>query len=461
MKKIGRNKDLLNIIAFPDMNSDLEIVIKDAILKKCEAHAKCREVEYKFYFKWFSLSTYYLMIKSVMFCLINYRNEEKITSYEIDGINLGIPIYSASYRSFKVYESKLYLFYRVLMQFILSTRDYINSLDIVSLAHYVYIKDISYRNNILFDICIKKNIKVFMMTYPYSLVCCHGLKLTSREIRKYEYPRLKFSNIEYDAYMTGRLQNPKKFIPYYSPELSNKVLSINESANLSVLIYAHSFTDAQLSTGYDGFANNYDWIEYTIDNLLTKHIEIIIKGHPNFWAEGFLADVIMWDKKLWKKLIDKYGAFKNVTFIDFPLDNFELLNKLDVQKTIVITHHGNAIVEAAYLGFRSVSSVCSIWGNEYYSFGMTWGSRLEYKKILENLDKVDSINNSRLKNFVFDKYMNKHGYHGPYSWYAILAKAAGITTEDFVKNPTLVSINNLDNYADTVTNIANNIKDVS
>ena len=59
------------------------------------------------------------------------------------------------------------------------------------------------------------------------------------------------------------------------------------------------------------------------------------------------------------------------------------------------------------------------------------------------------------------KYMNKHGYHGPYSWYAILAKAAGITTEDFVKNPTLVSINNLDNYADTVTNIANNIKDVS
>ena len=64
-------------------------------------------------------------------------------------------------------------------------------------------------------------------------------------------------------------------------------------------------------------------------------------------------------------------------------------------------------------------------------------------------------------NFVFDKYMNKHGYHGPYSWYAILAKAAGITTEDFVKNPTLVSINNLDNYADTVTNIANNIKDVS
>jgi hypothetical protein len=460
MKKISRNKDMLNIIAFPDMSSDLEIVIKDAILKKCETHTKFREVKYKFYFKWFSLSTYYLMIKSVMFCLINYRNEEKIASYEIDGINLGIPIYSATYRSFKVYDNKLYLFYRVLMQFILATRVYINSLDIVSLAHYVYIKDISYRNNILFDICSKNNIKIFFFTYPYSLVCYHGAKLTSREIPKYEYPRLKFSTIEYDAYMKGRLQNPKKFISYYSPGSSNKVLSINESENLSVLIYAHSFTDAQLARGYDGFVNVYDWIEYTIDNLLTKNIEIILKGHPNFWDEGFIADVVKWDQKLWKKLIDKYGAFKNVTFIEFPIDNVELLNQLDVQKTIVITHHGNAIVEAAYLGYRSVSSDCSIWGNDYYSFGMTWGSRLEYKKILENLDKVDPINNERLRNFVFDKYMNKHGFHGPYFWQHILAKSAGISRKDLSKNPSLVTINNLENYDDTVTNLADNIKDV-
>ena len=115
MKKMGRNKDLLNIIAFPDMSSDVEIMIKDAILKKCEAHAKCKEVEYKFHFKWFSLSTYYLMIKSVMFCLINYRNEEKIISYEIDGINIGIPSYSATFRSYKVYDSKLYFFYRLFL----------------------------------------------------------------------------------------------------------------------------------------------------------------------------------------------------------------------------------------------------------------------------------------------------------------------------------------------------------
>ena len=460
MQEVVKNKDLLNIIAFPDMSSDLEMVIKDAILNKCGAHAKCKEVRYKFYFKWLSLSTYYLMVKSITYCLINYRNEEKIANYEIDGINIGIPMYSSAYRSYKVYNSKLYLFYRVLMQFILSTRDYINSIDIVSFAQYVYINDISYRHNILFDICMKNNIKVYMNTYPFSLVCCHDLKITSREMGGYEYPRVKFSNNEYDIYMRARVQNPAKFIPYYSPESTNKVLSVNEGVNLSVVIYAHSFTDVQLSNGYDGFVNVYDWIDYTIDTLLEKNIEIIIKGHPNFWAEGYLTSTHRWDKMIWKRLIDKYDTFENITFINFPVDNIELLNKLDVKKTIVISHHSNAIVEAAYLGYRSVSSVCSPWGKEYYSFCETWGNRLEYRKILDNLDKVDHINNSRLKNFVFDTFMYEHGFYGPYSWFSILANDAGIATEDLIKNPNLVSINNLENYTDTITNIANNIKDV-
>ena len=35
MQEVVKNKDLLNIIAFPDMSSDLEMVIKDAILNKC------------------------------------------------------------------------------------------------------------------------------------------------------------------------------------------------------------------------------------------------------------------------------------------------------------------------------------------------------------------------------------------------------------------------------------------
>ena len=31
------------------------------------------------------------------------------------------------------------------------------------------------------------------------------------------------------------------------------------------IIYAHSFTDAQLVYGNDGFSNVYDWLIFTID----------------------------------------------------------------------------------------------------------------------------------------------------------------------------------------------------
>jgi len=457
MKELKRNKDMPNIIAFPEMNSDIERIVKDSILQKYEAE-EYMEIKYKPYFKWSSFSTYYLIFKSLVYFFINYSNQEKITSYEIDGINLGIPILSSAYRSFKVYDSKLYLFFRIFLQIILSTREYINSIDISSKAGSVYITDISYRKNILFDICMKKNIKVFTKKYPYSLVCFNDLNLTALEISKIEYPKIEFSNAEYEAYMMGRLKNPKDFIPYYSPEGNSKLININKSDKLSVLIYAHSFTDTQLISGYDGFLNVYDWIEYTIDNLLNKNVEIIIKGHPNFWAEGFKSGIAEWDMKIWKKLIKKYDSLEKITIIDFPVDNIDLLQKLDVKKTIVMTHHSNALVEAAYLGYKSVSSSCCPWGNDYYSFGKTWGSRIEYKNILENLDKVKPVNKMMLKNFVSDTFMNKYGYFGEYSWSSVLANDAGITTLDLIKEPNLVSISNLKNYKSTVTKIANNIQ---
>ena len=73
---------------------------------------------------------------------------------------------------------------------------------------------------------------------------------------------------------------------------------------------------------------------------------------------------------------------------------------------------------------------------------------------------LSKIKHPTLFVYVFDTFMYEHGFYGPYSWFSILANDAGIATEDLIKNPNLVSINNLENYTDTITNIANNIKDV-
>ena len=36
------------------------------------------------------------------------------------------------------------------------------------------------------------------------------------------------------------------------------------------VVYAHSFTDAQLIFGKDGFINSKDWIMFTLNNLLKE-----------------------------------------------------------------------------------------------------------------------------------------------------------------------------------------------
>lgn len=58
------------------------------------------------------------------------------------------------------------------------------------------------------------------------------------------------------------------------------------------IVYAHSFTDAQLNYGYDGaFMNVYDWLVFTLDCLIEKNKKICLKAHPNFFVLDNLSDV--------------------------------------------------------------------------------------------------------------------------------------------------------------------------
>ena len=46
-----------------------------------------------------------------------------------------------------------------------------------------------------------------------------------------------------------------------------KFKEINDLQNFDYVVYAHSFTDAQLWFGFDDFENSYDWLEYTLTTL--------------------------------------------------------------------------------------------------------------------------------------------------------------------------------------------------
>ena len=70
--------------------------------------------------------------------------------------------------------------------------------------------------------------------------------------------------------------------------MSNTEFSESRKINISsanYLIYAHSFTDAQLIYGNDEFENTLDWLNFTIEHLKEKSCNIIVKSHPNFYQK--------------------------------------------------------------------------------------------------------------------------------------------------------------------------------
>ncbi len=50
------------------------------------------------------------------------------------------------------------------------------------------------------------------------------------------------------------------------------------------------------------FTNGYEWLCFTLDELIKKNFHVIVKGHPNFWSVGFAEYITKWEPKIWKKL---------------------------------------------------------------------------------------------------------------------------------------------------------------
>ena len=101
--------------------------------------------------------------------------------------------------------------------------------------------------------------------------------------------------------------------------------------------------------GYDGFINVYDWLIFTINELSkNKNNKIMIKAHPFFFDAKFPNLMMKYDRKLFLKIADKYKDNKNVIFIKEPIKNSDLLYQLNKRKTILISHHGSAILEGLF-----------------------------------------------------------------------------------------------------------------
>tara|TARA_B100000959_G_scaffold163413_1_gene171251 strand:+ start:374 stop:1762 length:1389 start_codon:yes stop_codon:yes gene_type:complete len=445
-----------------------KLIIDVASCDFSRRHGPHEIIEFKVNWHYRDPKLYFHIIKAIVFFIIKSRKLSNILNYSIEGVNIGLPAYSTAVRHFKVYDSKIYLYYSVFKQLISAVRTYFFSTKIIQQSQknsgelVVYLDEIAYLNSVFFDSLMKGGVGVYANKYPHGYMFYKNKKLTTLSVAKYEYPKIIAPDEKYHAYMEKRLRSPGEFIPYFHANTTKKIKTHKPkvASAQTILIYAHSFTDAQLVYGYDGFLNMYEWLEFTLNTLTNQNVNIIVKGHPNFWGNYYETEVMEWDRKLWNKIKNTYKESKNITFINFPITNKEQLDLLDPKKTVVISHHGNAAVEAAYLGFKSISSSCTPWGNEYYSFCDTWSTREQYNELLCNLENTRFADVVKVKNFVSDRYIYKSSYHGKLVWFSILANEIGVSTKEIITAPSIVTKDKFTDYEHSVRKISLSIHEL-
>ena len=188
-------------------------------------------------------------------------------------------------------------------------------------------------------------------------------------------------------YMNDRLFNPTKVLFYMyigannnNSEMINdiygKYVDISET-ELSVIVFLHSFTDAQYMFGLDGFDDLYHWTIFTIDTcLMNKSINrVLIKPHPALDDILCPGDIVAFDR-----IFKKYKGNPRVIFLDKHCSLVALLKK---GKLYGITHHGSVAEEIVYLKQPVIASAYAGWGVNY-PFVKAWKTVEEYKNILKS-----------------------------------------------------------------------------
>ena len=220
----------------------------------------------------------------------------------------------------------------------------------------------------------------------------------------------------------------------------------------------HSFTDAQLIYGYDGFKGVYEWFLFTLQYLIKSGKRVIIKGHPNIFDDDPKHITKLMDKELFTYIVSRYGSDENIFIIDRPISNYGFLSSLDRSSVILVSHHGNSIVEGAAIGFKSISSSKSLWGGEF-NISNVWNNRAEYSALLSmKHDELMSPSPDDVSDFVSVVYCNDVGFYGDKFWQNIVAKEFKCTRDD-VRNNIAVLDGGVEKHTKVAHEISKNISE--
>jgi len=326
-----------------------------------------------------------------------------------------------------------------------------------------YIDHGMYTNGLIVEIFTKRNIPIYSIGYPHGIFCFYNKNFIKRSYEDIVQLKKKiFLNKSKKKKVTRKIQ---KIIrePQTIPWLKNINFRKNfkKYKDVTHVIYTHSFTDAQMMYGFDGFQNVYEWLKFTLDELIKNNNKILIKAHPSFFHNNFPSRLIEYDKKLLLKLISYYKN-KNIVFLLDPIKNFNLLNTLS-KRVILISHHGSAILEGSYLGFKCISSKATLWSTNF-RLTNNWSNKIQYKKLLnKKWNKLYFSNKKDFFSIIYQLYELKYGIYGNNYWVKIISRNLKISSEKLFENFNHILVNTKKynkNYNKIKISISKNIEKI-
>ncbi len=152
----------------------------------------------------------------------------------------------------------------------------------------------------------------------------------------------------------------------------------------TVIIMAHTFTDAVFNYGTYYFRDYYDWLEQTLKIARTvENVNWILKPHPTRHAYNEEADSI-------ESMYKRYKS-PNLFYMDDDISAESVKNIADV----LVTIGGNAGAEFACFGIPAV-----IIGKPWYAgFGITLEPSTygEYEQCLQDIANIQPLNEEQIQ----------------------------------------------------------------
>ena len=402
---------------------------------------KCKVVFFKKKFP--SIHFLFFFLKNIL--NLSFLNKHKYLNLIYRKCDIGRHATAMTYRDISTYHSNFSKSLNLLKYFFWSGVIVDHAYKIVDKIKGGYIDHCGYLNGLYFRVFALKKKIIYTNNHPRGLFFIDFSKKNKSKKNKNENairlfkPKKSFNTAKGRKKINQFLKNPK-LIPWMSTTKYKDINIFHKNlSNYDYVVYCHSFVDGNLWFGNDGFSNLRDWLEFTLNELHLNNSRVIVKAHPNFY-NNIIGEYAQNDKKIFEEIKKKYSN-TNFIFINEPITNSQLINKIN-KKSILISHHGTSLLECSVKNFKSICSMSTIW-NPSFKISNQWFNPSGYKNILKlKWNNLKKPNQKDLNVVLHQLTMNKFAFCGKYHFHKIICRHYGIDNLKFHSGGLVKLMNN-------------------